>query len=308
MRINLFEDTIDGEVQDGTVDLDQELRNTLKEITPIYALFINNNDICNGIYKRPRVDGNSMNNSAALPEFMVEFRADIDMDGAAFVIKDTIAVDFYTAYIKVLHDKAPQLFAFPKETLEKWNVKVGDISLFTNEAVINIYHYYPTDVVNRINTPVDLYTFLFDEGAMKSKLTLPFEPKFEDDVLGDYLRLIKKLKFLVNRTVKGVFKNVPYTLPQPNISIYLKKRKYVVDTGIIYSDWEPEVVFSGGKVYYNDKEYTLYKPYAFDTLSVRASKEITQYFIELGEHLAKFYNSYNVKFRLLLDKYEEGEN
>jgi len=305
MRINLLEDEIDGEVQDGSVDLEQELSNTMDKVAR-WTMFntdkvMNDEAIAGGAYYHCRADCGW---KVETKDLRLEFKANLNPEEKDFILTTTMAVDFYKEYLRVLHDEFPELFAYPKNVLQTWRVKVDDIDLYTGDSLVAVDSYMSAEFTNSYKTPVDLHTFLFNEEYMSRKLTLPFAPKFTEDFRAEYLKLRKKLKMIMNRAMTGTFKGKSYRLDptSTSINIYISKRTYTVEDGVIHPKFQGSISVGGSKVFLEDKEYSLYSGFSWRE---NASIEILKYFKELSDYLEDFFKSFNVEFKILMDKVPE---
>lgn len=309
MRVIIFEDEIDGEVQDGTVDLAKELSITMEDVGRWTMFrsheFMRDDMIADGAYDKCRADASWKSEKK---QFRIEFKATLNPEEKEFVFTTTMVVDFYKEYVRVLHERFPELFAYPRNLLETWSVQLDDVDIYTDDSLVSVESYMSAEFSNRLKTPVDLYTFLHNQEYMTNKTTLPFAPRFDEGFRAEFLKIRKKMKLLSTRASTGTFKGRKYELDKSsiNLNIYISKRTYTIADGVIHPKFQASITIGGYKVKLDGQKYNLYS----NMFEERAPRDILIYFKELSDHLKEFFLSFNIEFKILMDeiKPEETEN
>ena len=263
MKINIYENQIEGEVQDGSVDLTQEFEEKLTKL-------------------RRELDGWP---EPVLPDVFGEeihkvgLRISFDFDGeqkiikwqlkgyfkespdrpANFVIPKDIIANGCKALVDIIKREHPDLLSYPKEILNQYYIRAWDFDVFTLNGLIPGRYFMKKseqhDYESRYDKIYPFEEFINNVDAIAETYVLPYEFKFEDKYASRYYFSLKKGQQIGKAYQSGTFEGHNYKFKHFNVTISPAYRAFNPETQVLENRFHVTVDYSLG-MYIDGEDYT----------------------------------------------------
>jgi hypothetical protein len=263
MKINIRENEIKGDVQDGSVDLVQEFEEKLHTI-------------------RRELDGWP---EPVLPDIFgdeihkVGIRISFDFDGGEkiirwqlkgyfkespekpinFVIPKDIIANGYRALVDFIKTTQPDLMSYPEEVLSQYEIKAWDFDVFTDNGIIPGRYFFrgseEHDYESMFDKQYPLVDFLNNVDTIAQSYVLPYEFKFGDKYSNRYYFSLKKGKQIAKAYLSGTFEGHEYRFKESRVTVSPAYKAFNTETKVLENKYHVSVDYSLG-IYIDGDDYT----------------------------------------------------
>jgi hypothetical protein len=263
MKINIRENEIKGDVQDGSVDLVQEFEEKLQTI-------------------RRELDGWP---EPVLPDVFgdeihkVGLRISFDFDRGEklirwqlkgyfkespekpinFVIPKDIIANGYRALVDFIKKTQPDLLSYPEEVLSQYEIKAWDFDVFTDDGIIPGRYFFrgseQHDYESMYDKQYPLVEFLNNVDTIAQSYVLPYEFKFEDKYSNRYYFSLKKGKQIAKAYHSGTFEGHEYKFKNYRVNVSPAYKAFNTETKVLENKYHVSVDYSLG-IYIDGDDYT----------------------------------------------------
>lgn len=263
MKINIRENEIKGEVQDGSVDLVGEFEEKLRKL-------------------RRQLDGWP---EPVLPDVFgdeihkVGLRINFDFDGGEkvirwqlkgyfkegpekpinFVIPKDIIANGYRSLVSYIKTNYPDLLSYPEEILSQYYIKAWDFDLFTENGLIPGRYFMKAseqyDYESMFDKQYPLVEFLNNVDTIAQSYVLPYEFKFEDKYSSRYYFSLKKGKQIAKAYQSGTFEGHEYKFKEARVTVSPAYKSFNTQTQVLENRYHVSVDYSLA-LYIDGEDYT----------------------------------------------------
>lgn len=263
MKINLNENEIEGEVQDGSIDLTQEFEEKLRQLRMSLDAWPGPDF--------PNVFGDEIHREA--------IRINFDADGDEKIIKwelkgyfketpdkpinfviprDAIA-NGCRALVNYIKTEFPDLLSYPKEILSQYYMKAWDFDVFTKDGIIAGRYFMRRSDVHDYESMFDkeypFEEFINNVDAVAESYVLPYEFKFEDKYASRYYMSIKKGQQIGKAYQSGTFEGHEYKFKTVRVHVSPAYRAFNTETLVLENRFFTTVDYSHA-MYIDGVDYT----------------------------------------------------
>lgn len=240
MKINILEDTVDGNVQDGSIDMREELRALIKKIRweggfedrrPEIAAAFDAPDITTG-----RLNFYFDEPADRIKWEVVGYYGDKETDEILkFEFSHLVVSKAYLFFVNRIKEKFPEILNYNRLILNEIKVNCSDIDLFGKNILItgkDFIEDHPTYYAN-FTAQWGLYTYLTETEEIAQSYVIPYNIKFEETYAEAYKRNLARLRKVAKAYQKGVFDGHEY---------YYKEMRVMMSTGYKAYDTENNIM------------------------------------------------------------------
>jgi hypothetical protein len=211
MKINLHEDEINGEVQDGSVSLSDEFAQKLNQLMEsfTYSDPVIPEHVLGPAFERGRLEiFKSYNNVYDLKWRVIAYYK----DDHEFVIPEKILTGCYDVLLDYINKVFPELLSYPEEILNEYNIAAADIDFFYQDGLFSVAQFFDgtTYVKDDFEYKFSLKEFMTRKLAVETKYTFPYPLVFEPNFTEKFNYQKKKLYSVAKAYMKGKFEGHDY--------------------------------------------------------------------------------------------------
>jgi hypothetical protein len=295
MKVNIFEDSIDGEVQDGSINMYDELNKLLKEISYSFGYrneqvgeTFDSDEITNG-----RLDLSFYQEEKKLKWYLVGYYNDVDYrEITKFEFSKYAVAKAYLLLVRIILKNYPEISSY-KNILKDYKIECGDFDVFSKDSLITGQEFVKHDPTYYANFKAEwpLDTYLEDTDEIAKSYVIPHDIKFEENYASAHNKAVRRVRQIAKAFQKGTFDGHSYYFQdaKPNISpgynAYDKvnnimKTKIHMGLSYYHLHIDGKSVLSKLLPWY-EKEQTNFE---------------TEYSKKLNEHLTKAFARFDIKY------------
>jgi hypothetical protein len=256
MKINIYENEIEGEVQDGSIDLTQEFEEKLRQLRmsldswhlPTFPDVFGDEIHKVGINIRFDFDGDEKIIKWELKGYFKE----TPEKPINFVIpRDTIAkaAIFLVEYIL---SNFSEIMSYPKEILSQYRIKSYDFDVFTNDGLIAGQYFMREndryDYREAFDREYSLLEYFQNIRTIAETYVLPYEFKFAENYAKRYYHHLNKARKFGKAYQSGTFEGHNYKFVSFRATISPAYRSFNKETLTLESDFHVSVDYSLGMI------------------------------------------------------------
>jgi hypothetical protein len=263
MKINIYENEIEGEVQDGSIDLTQEFEEKLRQIRmsldswpgPIFPDVFGDEIHRVGINIRFDFDGDEKIIKWELKGYFKE----TPEKPINFVIPRYVIANGCRVLVNHIKTNFPDLLSYPKEILSQYYIKAWDFDIFTKHGLIPGRYFMKRSDVHDYESMFDkLYQFeefINNVDTIAESYVLPYEFKFEDKYSSRYYMSIKKGQQIGKAYQSGTFEGHTYKFKGFRNTVSPAYKSFNTETLVLENKFHVSVDYSLG-LFIDDKDYS----------------------------------------------------
>ena len=220
MKINLHEDEINGEVQDGSVSLYDEFAQKIHKLmdTFTYTNPVIPEHVLGPAFERGRLElFKSYNSVYDLKWRVVAYYK----DGQDFVIPDKLLTNCYDVLLDHINKEFPELMSYPEEIINEYTVAAVDIDFFFSDGLFSVAQFFDgtTYVKDEFEYKFSLKEFITRKLAVETKYTFPYQLVFEPDFTKKFNHEKKKVYSVAKAYMQGKFQGHDYQFKNYRVHI-----------------------------------------------------------------------------------------
>ena len=231
MKINLLEDEISGNIEDGSINLNAEIKQKILDIcTELfrYDKPVIPQDILGPSIQRGRIELNLREDIELKCRIICYMKPDVD-----FVIPIDIAAKSYLFVVNQINQFAPELLSYSHNILDMFNVSFYDVDFFFENGIFTIDNFFQGDDENYIREhfrkQISLVDFLTKTEETYNNYVLPHPIKFSDDFTERLRHEYKKLITIAKAYQQGIFEGHSYKFESYRLHISPDTTSYDLD-------------------------------------------------------------------------------
>lgn len=263
MKINIYENEIEGEVQDGSIDLTQEFEEKLRQLRmsldawpgPIFPDVFGDEIHKVGINIRFDFDGDEKIIKWELKGYFKE----TPEKPINFVIPRDVIANGCRVLVNHIKTSFPDLLSYPKEILSQYYIKAWDFDIFTTHGLIPGRYFMRSseqyDYESMFDKQYQFEDFINYVDTIAESYVLPYEFKFEDKYSSRYYMSIKKGKQIGKAYQSGTFEGHNYKFVSFRNTVSPAYKSFNAETQVLENKFHVSVDYSLG-LFIDGEDYT----------------------------------------------------
>ena len=296
MKINLIEDTIDGDVQDGSINMKEELDKLLEKIayrfgarSPEIGRLFESDEITTG-----RIEMLFRQEDQELKWYPIGYyNEEDDREIIYFEFSKNTIANCYRYIVNLILKEFPEIKAYGN-LLGDYHAKCYDFDIFAKDAIIagNSFFDNMPDFAPKMKAhwPLDIYLENRDEIA--ESYVIPHDIEFEEDFRDAYYHTLKRIMKIAKAFQNGTFEGRTYYFRniKPHISVHY--RAYDEERKIMRKMFNPSVQFWGINIDGEDVQDKIIPYYDREN---KMNPE-TEYLMKLDSHLKRAFEKFKIRY------------
>ena len=251
MKINLKEDEISGEVQDGSVDLDAEFQELImrmrREINGWPGLVLPDNILGDDIHKGEiNIEFDSVDK--VLKWYIKGYFKEDKEKQINFVIPRGAIAKGAKFLVEYILSNFSEVMSYPREILSQYRIKAHDFDVFTKDGLIAGQYFMRENERYNYRESFDkeypLLEYLQNIRTIAETYVLPYEFKFADDYAKKYYFYLNKARKFGKAYQSGTFEGHNYKFTDFRATISPAYKSFNKETLTLESDFHVSVDYS----------------------------------------------------------------
>ena len=251
MKINLYEDEINGEVQDGSVDLDAEFQELLmrmrRELNGWPGLVLPDDILGDDIY-RGEITLEFVSEDKLIRWYMKGYFKEDKENQINFVIPRGAIAKGAKFLVEHILSNFSEIMSYPREILSQYRIKAYDFDVFTKDGLIAGQYFMRENERYNYREAFDkeypLLEYLQNINTIAETYVLPYEFKFADDYGKKYYFYLNKARKFGKAYQSGTFEGHSYKFRDFRAVISPAYRSFNKETLTLESDFHVSIDYS----------------------------------------------------------------
>ena len=262
MKINLYEDEINGEVQDGSVDLETEFQDLLTKIRRSldrYPRLVLPAHIFGDEIERAAIEFTFDKEDKVLKWYLKGYFKEETGQQINFVIPRDVIANGAKYLVDHIKTNFPELLSYPKEILDQYQIKAHDFDIYTRDGMIAGQYFMRTTDRHNYKEAFDaqypLVSYLENIDTIAQTYVLPYEFKFAENYPTRYYYHLNKARKFGTAYQSGTFEGHTYKFKYFRVHISPQYRSFNTETLTLESNFHLSVDYSLG-IIIDGEDYT----------------------------------------------------
>ncbi len=306
MKVNIFEDSIDGEVQDGSINMHEELNVILRKLesqnfgdrTEIVGALFESEDINLG-----RLEFNYSSANKTIKWYLVGYYKDREYsyvnnnsfgEVAKFEFSKRVIANGYRYLVNKILKDFPEITSY-KSILGEYRIKCNDFDVFSKNGLITGQEFIkdnPTYVANfTAEWPLD--TYLEDIQEIAQSYVIPHDIRFEEDFRDTYYKTLKRLNKIAKAFQKGTFEGHKYYFSDMSPTISTTHNAYDKVNNIMKTKFTAALTYSFLHIDGESVRDKIIPSWERDT---KGTNDESEYLDRLNDQLTRTFKKFNIRY------------
>lgn len=305
MKVNIFEDSIDGEVQDGSINMHGELNFILRQLEhnfgerleTVGALF-ESEDINMG-----RIEFGYYPTDNIIKWYIVGYYKDRDEsytrnntfgEVAKFEFSKRVIANGYRYLVNKILKDFPEITSY-KSILGEYRIMCKDFDVFSKNGLITGQEFIkdsPTYYANfEAQWPLD--TYLEDIQEVAQSYVIPHDIRFEEDFRDSYYKTLQRLNKIAKVFQKGTFEGRSYYFADISPTVSTTHNAYDKVNNIMRTRFTAALSFSHLYIGGESVRHKIINSWERDT---KGTNDETDYHDRLNDQLRFTFKKFNIRY------------